>query len=75
MGSWSELIHGTDAEGREVTARFGEAGTDNEGHTLLADGHLSSQEFDRANGGGAQHDHYNGQGGGTTRGHYTGKGS
>ena len=75
MGFWSELVHGTNEEGKEVTAKFGSG--PREGHTLLADGHKSEQEFD------AHHDHYDGRGnsspdsrgGGTERGAYTGEGS
>ena len=69
---WSELIHGTTADGQDVTARFGQGG--NEGHTLLSDGHKPLQDFTGASGN-RGHDHYDGQGGGTQRDQYTGYGS
>jgi len=47
-------VHGTDADGQEVTASFGRDDTSREGHTLIADGHRTSEEF-YAEGG---HDHH-----------------
>ena len=66
---WSEMFHGTTADGQDVTVVFGEG--KHEGHTLLADGHAASKtQFDR------NHDHYYGNGDGATpRGAYTGDGS
>lgn len=72
MGLWSDLIHGTNEEGKEVTAKFGEGR--NEGETLLADGHKSEAEFTGSRGN-RSHDHYDGRGGGTEREQYTGEGS
>ncbi len=70
-GGWTPRAQGTTEDGTEVTFREGLG--DNEGHTLIADGHLSAREFD------ASHNHYGGrrEGDGRVdddRGHYTGPG-
>lgn len=58
--SWETPIHGTDAEGRDVTVSFGRKGTPHEGQTLIADGHLTSDEFYGRNEHGKKpHDHSN----------------
>jgi len=74
MGDYPEKVHGTDGEGKEVTASFGKEGTSKEGTTYLSDGHKSDKDFwgSKDNKG---HDDYNGKGGGTERGQYTGEGS
>jgi len=70
---WGEPVHGTDTEGKEVTASFGY--DKHEGHTMLADGHKATEQFRQSD----QHDHYGpGKGpndNGTSRGQYTGQGS
>ena len=72
QGGWSEPVHGTTADGQDVTASFGHG--NREGHTLLGDGHQDPQSF-LAGG----HDHYGPGNGpndnGTQRGQYTGYGS
>lgn len=72
--AYGGLIHGTDAQGNDVTAAFGRDGTKQEGETLMSDGHKDAADFygDRDDKG---HDHYDGRGGGTSRGQYTGEGS
>lgn len=69
--TYEPIVHGTTADGQEVTASFGRADTSREGHTLLSDGHRSASEFYSEGG----HDHYDGRGGGTERGAYNGEGS
>ncbi len=41
--SWTPPVHATTADGRPVTVSFGQGGRD--GHTLIADGHISGSEF------------------------------
>jgi hypothetical protein len=70
---WSKPVHGTDAQGKHVTASFGDGR--NKGETLLSDGHKDPRNFMHSD----QHDHY-GRGDGPnnnakSRGQYTGKGS
>lgn len=71
-GGWSTPVHGTDAQGNDVTASFGHGNL--EGHTLLGDGHQDPRSF-LQNG----HDHYGSGNGpnnnGTQRGKYNGQGS
>lgn len=71
--TWGELIHGTDAQGRDITARIG-TGT-NKGHVALSDGHKPLEQF-RTSG---EHDHYGAGAGphnnGTARSQYNGVGS
>lgn len=58
--SWKTPVHGFDAEGRAVTVSFGRKGTEHEGQTLIADGHLTSDEFyGRDERGEKNHDHAN----------------
>lgn len=70
---WSDPVHGTNAQGQDVTASFGFG--KHEGHTLLADGHKDPQQFMQS----GQHDHFGPGNGpnnnGTNRGQYTGQGS
>ena len=70
------LVHGTDAQGKDVTASFGRPGTNagDQGDALLSDDHKSAADFYGSKGN-KGHDHYNGRGGGTQRGQYTGEGS
>lgn len=72
MGSWRKPVQGVNAEGKKVTAVFGQG--KKEGHTLLSNGHKSKSRFD-GKPGNRGHDHSNGKGGGTRRGRYTGRGS
>ena len=70
-GGWTPRTHGTMEDGREVTFRQGTG--DNEGHTLIADGHKSDRQFRKG------HNHYGPkrEGGGRVdddRGHYKGRG-
>ncbi|MYB10285.1 MAG: hypothetical protein F4129_00155 [Acidimicrobiia bacterium] len=67
-GGWSEPVHGTDQDGRELTASFG-WGTKT-GHTLIADGHVEPSVFIQSD----NHDHANGKGGYNDRGKYSGSG-
>jgi hypothetical protein len=72
QGGWGEPVHGTTADGQDVTASFGYGNRD--GHTLLSDGHQDPEHFLRGH-----HDHYGPGNGpndnGTQRGYYTGSGS
>jgi len=65
----SGRVYGTDADGREVTASFGQAGTPHEGHAYIAFGHSVGESFWRHG-----HDHYGPGNGpndnGTERGYY-----
>ena len=65
-GGFGEPVHGSDAQGRKVTASFG-WGT-KEGHTLIADGHVNKSDFMKS----PNHDHANGTGGYKDRGKYSG---
>lgn len=65
-GGWSKSEHGTDDQGREVTAAFGR-GT-KAGETLIADGHLPEREFKQS----SNHDHADGRGGYQDRGKHSG---
>lgn len=73
QGGWSQPVHGTDAQGNDVTASFGHG--NRQDHTLLADGHQDPQSFMQS----GNHDHYGPGNGpndnGTQRGQYTGQGS
>ncbi len=71
--NWESPVHGTDSEGRDVTVSSGRAGSPREGDTLIADGHLTSQEFYSRNRDGAKnHDHAHGDGTYEGRGRYSG---
>ena len=65
-GGFGPAVHGTDSQGRKVTAAFG-WGT-KEGHTLIADGHQSEGHFKQSQ----NHDHADGKGGYKDRGQYSG---
>jgi len=71
-GGWEGPHHGTTADGKSVTVSFGTG--NNDGHTLLSDGHKPNDSFFGGKGS-KGHDHYDGKGGGTERGQYTGYGS
>jgi hypothetical protein len=72
--SWTDMIFGTNKQGKRVTAQFGKS-SKYKGHTLLSDGHKSRRDFVGKKGA-RLHDHYNGKGGGAKpRGKYTGYGS
>lgn len=43
--AYESPIHGTDAEGRDVTASFGRQGTPHEDDLLISEGHKTSDEF------------------------------
>jgi hypothetical protein len=68
-------VHGTTADGQEVTAAFGREGNSREGHTLLSDGHAETMDDFYGPDGDEEHDDYDGRGGGTRRGKHTGTGS
>lgn len=71
--SWETPVHATDAEGNDVTVAFGREGTKYEGHSLIAKGHLTSEEFYGEDAQGRKnHEHYDGKGGGTSRDKYDG---
>lgn len=42
-GSWTSPVYGATADGSPVTVSFGQESRD--GHTLIADGHVSGSEF------------------------------
>jgi chromosome segregation ATPase len=43
--NYKSPIHGTDSEGRDVTVSFGREGTSQADHTLISDGHKTSDDF------------------------------
>lgn len=72
-GGWSPRVQGTTGDDHDVTLREGLG--DNDGHTIISDGHVSGPEFD------VGHNHYGDkrEGGGRVeddgdRGYYTGPG-
>lgn len=68
-------VYGYTSDGYPVTASFGRDGTSREGHTFLADGHVSSPQDFWGNKKDKGHDHFDGQGNAKQRGKYTGSGS
>ena len=54
--NWSAPVHGSTADGRDVTASFGQGSRD--GETLISDGHVGLGQFYGSRGDGKGHDHY-----------------
>lgn len=67
---YTDPVHGTTDDGREVTASFGREGTSREGHSLLRDGHAETPDDFYGSNGAEQHDHFDGRGG-TQRGKHS----
>jgi hypothetical protein len=70
--SFESPIHATDEEGRDITVSFGRNGTRYEGQTLIADGHLTADEFYKTVGHDHAHPSDRRHGGYTDRGKYSG---
>lgn len=76
--NWSNPVHGSDAQGNDVTASFG-IGSNNQGESLLSDGHSTSRDSFFGTDSDKGHDHHGSGSGpndnGAQRGKYTGNGS
>ncbi len=70
--SWTGPSHGTDSRGQPVTISFGREGANQQGASLIRDGHAQKSETFYGPPGKEGHDHYDGRGGGTDRGKYSG---